>query len=196
VFRAFSKVFGRLSLRSRRTVQRDTTVTSKPKKALVNSNASTTLNTQTDGHAKPIRSVAFSPDGSEIISGSNDCTVRVWDTVSGAHKQTLKGHTGWIFSVAFSPDGLQIISGSADHTVRVWDAVSGAHKHTLEGHTGRIFSVAFSPDGSEIISGSDDCTVRVWDAGSASLEHIMKDFDYLNDTVDSFLARSPLTKGP
>jgi WD40 repeat protein len=78
----------------------------------------------------------------------------------------------------------------------VWDTVSGAHKHALMGHTEPISSVAFSPDGSQIISGSGDCTVRVWDAGSRSLQHVMEGFDYLNDTVDSFLARSPLTKGP
>jgi WD40 repeat protein len=117
-----------------------------------------------EGHTDWIRSVAFSPNGLQIISGSRDNTVRVWDTVSGAHKHTLKGHTHDVNSVAFSPDGAQIISGSYDCTVRVWDTVSGARKHTLKGHTNWISSVAFSPNGAQIISGSYDHTVRVWDA--------------------------------
>jgi WD40 repeat protein len=196
VFRAFHKVFGRLSLRPRRTVQRDTTVTSKPKKALVNSNASTTPHTQPDGHARPICSVVFSTDGSQIISRSWDNTVQVWDAVSGAHKHTLEGHTANVTSVAFSPDSSQIISGSSDYTVRVWDAISGKHKHTLKGHTKWVRSVAFSPNGLQIISGSCDGTVRVWDAGSGSLQHVLEGFGYLSDTVDSFLARSTLTEGP
>jgi WD40 repeat protein len=148
-----------------------------------------------EGHTGSISSVVFSPDGELIISGSEDGIVRVWDAVSGAHKHILEGHTHYVNSVAFSPNGLQIISGSDDCTVRVWDAVSGAHKYTLEGHTHYIRSVAFSPDGSQIISGSHDSTVRVWDAASGSLQHIITDFNAWNDTVDSFLARSPQTKG-
>jgi WD40 repeat protein len=130
------------------------------------------------GHTRRISSVAFSSDGSQIISGSDDCTVRMWDAVSGKHKHTLKGHTDWVCSVAFSPDGSQIISGSADNTVRVWDAVSGKHQHTLKGHTGGVHSVAFSPDGSQIISGADDFTVRLWDAVSGKHKHTLKGHTY------------------
>jgi WD40 repeat protein len=87
-----------------------------------------------EGHKGVIKSVAFSPDGLQIISGSGDHTVRVWDAVCGKHKHTLKGHTGWIMSVAFSPDGSQIISGSDDRTVRVWDAGSGLLQHVMNDH--------------------------------------------------------------
>jgi WD40 repeat protein len=116
-----------------------------------------------EGHTDCVNSVAYSPDGSQIISGSDDMTVRVWDVVSAVHVRTLTGHTKGVKSVAFAPDGSQIISGSLDHTARVWDAISGANKQILVGHTKWVMSVAFAPDGSQIISTSNDKTMRVWD---------------------------------
>ncbi|KAG6327499.1 hypothetical protein ID866_11590 [Astraeus odoratus] len=113
-----------------------------------------------------IRSVAFSPDGTRIISGSFDKTVRVWDAERGVQiGSPLEGHTDWVTSVAFSSDGTRITSGSHDKTVRVWDAERGVQIGSpLEGHTDVITSLAFSPDGTRTISGSSDKTVRVWDA--------------------------------
>ncbi|KAJ6586709.1 quinon protein alcohol dehydrogenase-like superfamily [Mycena sp. CBHHK59/15] len=118
------------------------------------------------GHSGDIRSVAFSPDGTQIVSGSADHTVRVWDAQTGhTVAGPFEGHSDWVNSVAFSPDGTQIVSGSADNTMRVWDAQTG---HTVagpfEGHSDWVRSVAFSPDGTQIVSGSFDNTVRVWDA--------------------------------
>jgi WD40 repeat protein len=80
--------------------------------------------------------VAFSPDGKQVVSGSGDETVRLWDAATGAALQTLEGHTDYVRSVAFSPDGKQVVSGSDDETVRLWDAATGAALQTLEGHTG------------------------------------------------------------
>jgi WD40 repeat protein len=117
-----------------------------------------------EGHSGGIRSVACSPDGTRIVSGSYDKTLQLWDAVSGAHLNTLKGHSSYICSVAFSPDGTRIVSGSDDKTLRLWDAVSGAHLNTLKGHSKLIRSVAFSPDGTYIVSGSNDNTHRLWDA--------------------------------
>ena len=97
-------------------------------------------------------SVAYSPDGKHIVSGSYDKTVKIWDSTTGkevsvlvcdrpivlllralmrraclVHEQecTLRGHSNWVTSVAYSPDGIRIISGSADNTVKVWDAATG-----------------------------------------------------------------------
>ena len=61
-----------------------------------------------EGHASPVYSVAFSPDGSRLASGSDDQTVRVWNIATGQVEQTLEGHSATVWSVAFSPDGSRL----------------------------------------------------------------------------------------
>ena len=118
------------------------------------------------GHTFSVNSVAFSPDGKYIVSGSSDHTIQVWDAQTGSQLgNPFKGHTHSVWSVAFSPDGRYIVSGSWDYTIRVWDAQTGGQMgNPLKGHTSFICSVAFSPDGRYIVSGSYDYTIRIWDA--------------------------------
>ena len=78
------------------------------------------------GHTGFVTSVAFSPDGTKIVSGSWDRKVRVWDAESGqpVHEEPLTGHTDLVHSVAFSPDGTKIVSKSHHETI-IWDATKG-----------------------------------------------------------------------
>jgi len=112
------------------------------------------------------RSVAFSSDGKQIVSGSRDKTVRLWDLATGEQVGELKGHRDKVNSVAFSPDGKQIVSGTVGGQVLVWDSATGEQVGELKGHSCRVYSVAFSPDGAEIVSGGDDATVRIWDSAT------------------------------
>jgi WD40 repeat protein len=118
------------------------------------------------GHRDIVNSTAFSPDGRCIISGSDDGTVKVWDSVSGQCIHSLNEHNSSVTSVAFSPDGKHIVSGSHDHTVKLWDSQSGHCIHSLSEHSSRVTSVAFSPDGKHIVSGSRDSTVKLWNSQS------------------------------
>lgn len=116
------------------------------------------------GHTDSVSSVNFSPDGKTVVSGSDDNTVRVWDTESGDQISVMTGHTDSINSVNFSPDGKFVVSGSTDNTVRIWDATMGDNIKILAGHSDAVKSVIFSPDGKIIATSSSDNTIRIWNA--------------------------------
>ncbi|WPJ63597.1 hypothetical protein SMAC4_13655 [Sordaria macrospora] len=127
-----------------------------------------------EGHSGDVYSVAFSPDGQRLASGSEDETIKIWDPASGSCLQTLKGHSGDVRSVAFSPDGQRLASGSWDETIKIWDPASGSCLQTLKGHSGWVYSVAFSRDGQRLASGSEDETIKIWDPASGSCLQTLK----------------------
>ena len=124
------------------------------------------------GHHDFLNTVAWSPDGKRIASGSGnnngDYTVQVWDAVSGALSVTYSRHSANVYSVAWSPDGKHMVSGSQDFTAQVWDASSGNYVLQYSGHSDAVYTVAWSPDGKHIASAGRDDTVQVWDASSGN----------------------------
>ena len=126
------------------------------------------------GHSGYVYSVAYSPDGTKIISGSVDKTIKIWDANTGVCLKTLEGHSEYVYSVAYSPDGRRIVSGSNDKTVKIWDANTGVCLKTLKGHKNFVLSVAFSPDGTKIVSGSRDNTIKIWNANTGQCLKTLK----------------------
>jgi WD40 repeat protein len=107
-----------------------------------------------------VRVTIFS--GRHVVSGSEDKTLRLWDTVTGKTKRVFKGHTSRVNTTAVLSDGRLVVSGSDDHTMRVWDLAAGKIKRTLEGHTWGVNGVAITADDCYVISGSEDRTLRIW----------------------------------
>ena len=105
--------------------------------------------------------IAWSPDGTQLASGSDDKTVRVWNVQTGTEDKQLEGHTGWVNSVAWSLDGAQLASGSDDEIVRVWNVQTGIEDKQLQGHTQRVHSVSWNPDGMQLASSSNN-EIIVW----------------------------------
>jgi len=109
-----------------------------------------------------VNSIAISPDGETLVSGSDDKTIRLWHLKTGQLINTFLGHSHFVKSVAFSPDGQWIASGSSDRTIKLWDTKTGDAIFTLAGHSQVVKSVAFSPDGQFLASGSADKTIHLW----------------------------------
>ena len=131
------------------------------------------------GHEWGMHSMALSPDGNILASGSEDSTIRLWDMHTGEHKRTLNGHTDRVYSVAFSTDRKTLASGSDDNTIRLWDVDTGETQRILTAHAGEVEgvdnghssvegvkSVAFSPDGKTLASGGGDNVINLWDIGT------------------------------
>jgi len=148
-----------------------------------------TLNTLI-GHINPVSSVAFSPNGQILASGSMDNTIRLWQVSDGVLLQTLgtevsnvgNRDTAEIWSVAFSPNGSLLASGSIDGVVQIWQVSNGFLLHTIKGHKDAIPSVTFSPDGGILASGSWDTTVKLWRVSDGTLLSTLA--GHTNDVMD------------
>ncbi len=114
------------------------------------------------GHADAVYTLAISPDGATLATGSYDQKIKLWDLKTGNELRTLEGHNGGVFDLAFRPDGKTLASASADRTVKLWDVATGARLDTLSESTKELHAVAWTPDGSRVIAGGVDNRIRVW----------------------------------
>ena len=137
------------------------------------------------GHNKLVKSVLITPDGKNIISGSYDQTIKIWDVKTGKLLKTFTGHSDDINSLALSKDGKILVSSSGDKTIKIWDLTTGKNVQTIAannqnirkigrtipGNTYAIVSVAITPDGKTIISDSGNKTnnIHLWDVKTGQL---------------------------
>jgi hypothetical protein len=119
------------------------------------------------GHKDCIYSVAWSPDGKFLASGSYDKMVKLWDAATGREVKNLQDHIDAVFAVAFSPDGKHLASGSQDRSVKIWDIASGQRLYTLGDATDGLTSMAYSPSGKQIAAAGYDKTIFVWQVGES-----------------------------
>ena len=136
----------------------------------------------TGGHMAKIKAIAFTPNGRQLVSASDDKTIRVWDLASGKTVRTIRGESapgpaGMVYAMALSPDGKWLAAGGvmADYkggnrqdvaAIRLYEFASGKLVALLKGHADAVNRLAFSPEGSKLISGSSDTTAIIWDTGS------------------------------
>ncbi len=118
------------------------------------------------GHRARIHRLAWSPDATRLVSGSEDTTARVWHARTGKMLLSFQQHQESVNAVAWSPQGDLIASGGNDNLIHIWNAQTGALTATCTGHASWLVNLAWSPDGTRLASTSLDKTVRVWDAFS------------------------------
>ncbi|OQO05914.1 hypothetical protein B0A48_10010 [Cryoendolithus antarcticus] len=116
-----------------------------------------------------VNDLAFTPDGAQLVSGSIDERVRIWNVADEIPHTPLKGQSDKISTVVISPDGKWLASGSDDGTIWLWELKTNHCHRVLKGHTGWVNAVAFASNGTLLASGSMDESVLLWDTTSTDL---------------------------
>ena len=116
------------------------------------------------GHDVPVKSVSFSADTGQVLSGDDNGTVKLWDVGTGRVLRTFQGNERSADAVAFSPDGRKVLAGTNDNKVRIWDVATGRELRTLRMLVGPVTAMAVSSDGRRVAAGPySDLMVKQWD---------------------------------
>jgi WD40 repeat protein len=125
------------------------------------------------GLESAMNSVAWSPDGNELLTASLDGTIAIWPIQDAADasrrvddQYILSGHTGSVWNASWSPDGRRILSASKDGTARIWNAETGESLLSISDSTGPVWDATWSPTGDRIATAHEDGLVRIWDAAT------------------------------
>lgn len=121
------------------------------------------------GRTTNMTSVAFSPDGTELLTASGDHSLRGFDTKTWQPKYVLNGHTDEVWDARYAPNGDYVVSGAWDNTARVWDLRTQQAVYTIPAHVSDVWGTAFSPDGQLIATCGGDRKVRLWDMATGLL---------------------------
>ncbi|HAX80599.1 MAG TPA: hypothetical protein DCY88_33375 [Cyanobacteria bacterium UBA11372] len=121
------------------------------------------------GHSSWVTSVAISPNGQTVASGSLDDKIKVWNLQTGELLQTLSGHSKAVNTVAISPNGQILVSGGDDRTIKIWNFLTGSQLRSLTDHGRDVSAVAISADGLTLASGSKDRTIKLWKLTNGTL---------------------------
>jgi WD40 repeat protein len=114
------------------------------------------------GHTMTVRSLTFLLDGTSLVSGSCDTTLKLWDIQTGGVVRTFHGHTNWVLSISVSSDCTTIASGSEDQTIRLWDIQTGECHHVMQ-QQGFVDHVSFSPTDPQHLISVSGVVVQWWD---------------------------------
>lgn len=125
------------------------------------------------GHKAPVRTVAISPNGQIIASGSDDKKVKLWDALTGKLLFDLNGHVQNIKLVAFTPDGMTLVSSDIE-TVKLWNTKTGQLIRTVSAHKDGIFAAIVTPDGQTLVSTGGDKTIKFWNIKTGKLQRTLK----------------------
>ncbi|NKB80289.1 MAG: hypothetical protein GKS05_00295 [Nitrospirales bacterium] len=125
------------------------------------------------GHHGRIRCLAMVPQSSLVISGSDDCTLKLWDPKQGKEVRTFAGHKDWVRAVAVSFNGQQAVSISDDRTLRIWNLANSELEKTIYHNVDRPLALAVTPDGQYAISATDDHSLRVWDLKNGVIQRTL-----------------------
>ena len=126
------------------------------------------------GHKESIESLAFSPDGKTLASGSLDNTIILWDVAKGKRKKTLKKHANEIRKVMFSPDGKTLLSYDRSTILKLWEVETGKLIYSLRDHADIATSISLSPDGLTLVSGSQNGYILMWDVATGKNKKTFK----------------------